>query len=312
MRHFIIIGFLLAAVAASGQIYIDSYRFGQQLLLNQYPGASAAYSLRRIDGGYMGNAIMVRRSSDGDSLNIGFLNNYLDTVAMKNFCGTGGSDSCFVRRWYDQTGNNQHGEMTTNVNQPLIMIQGVVNRSGGEVAVNVIGRRLLIVPYASYLHNQNQFYAIAVNTPTGIEATATTPTIFAAYTSLNYKASLVWSFSTSLRFGVGGRRTSSDAFLNTISNTDRQNNQVLVIGHLNYNTGVANLFENTINVSTNNSFHIGTMDNTDAGVIRDNIGGWTAGQGYDGHIHEFIIYATNQSTNRSGIETNINNFYSIY
>jgi hypothetical protein len=33
---------------------------------------------------------------------------------------------------------------------------------------------------------------------------------------------------------------------------------------------------------------------------------------YDGNIQEIIMYTSDQSTNRTGIETNINSFYSIY
>ena len=32
----------------------------------------------------------------------------------------------------------------------------------------------------------------------------------------------------------------------------------------------------------------------------------------DFKLNEFIMYNSNQSTNRSGIETNINDFYNIY
>ena len=34
--------------------------------------------------------------------------------------------------------------------------------------------------------------------------------------------------------------------------------------------------------------------------------------GYLGNMQEFILYNTDQSSNRTGIETNINDFYNIY
>ena len=33
---------------------------------------------------------------------------------------------------------------------------------------------------------------------------------------------------------------------------------------------------------------------------------------YNGRMQEVVVYDSDQSTNRSGIETNINDFYSIY
>ena len=58
----------------------------------------------------------------------------------------------------------------------------------------------------------------------------------------------------------------------------------------------------------------GTLDTGNAGTlaIQDMNIGKSGGFSLDGNIQEFIIYPTNQSTNRSGIETNINDHYSIY
>lgn len=55
-------------------------------LLDLYPSASVAYSLRRLSGTYIGSAIRVRRASDNAEQNIGFdaLGN-LDTTALTTF-----------------------------------------------------------------------------------------------------------------------------------------------------------------------------------------------------------------------------------
>ena len=42
-----------------------------QLLLDTNPGASVAYSLRKLSSAYAGSAIRVRRSSDNTEQNIG-------------------------------------------------------------------------------------------------------------------------------------------------------------------------------------------------------------------------------------------------
>jgi hypothetical protein len=64
-------------------------------------GAAAAYSVRRLNGLYTGNAIQVERSSDNTTQDIGFdSNGDLDESALTTFCtGT----TCRVRTWYDQS-----------------------------------------------------------------------------------------------------------------------------------------------------------------------------------------------------------------
>jgi hypothetical protein len=56
-------------------------------LLNKYPGAVAAYSLRKLDKSYTGSAIRVRRSSDNAEQDIRFVNNQLDTESLATFAG---------------------------------------------------------------------------------------------------------------------------------------------------------------------------------------------------------------------------------
>jgi hypothetical protein len=75
----------------------------QNTLLDNYSGAAAAYSLRRIGpSGYFGPAIRVRRDSDNTLRDIGFTSDgQLDTVGLLDFVGVTGSG--FVQTWYDQS-----------------------------------------------------------------------------------------------------------------------------------------------------------------------------------------------------------------
>jgi len=66
------------------------------------PSIAVAYGIRKIVGGYAGNAVTVRRSSDNATSNIGFTSaGDLDTVSLSTFCA---ATSCFVVTWYDQSG----------------------------------------------------------------------------------------------------------------------------------------------------------------------------------------------------------------
>ena len=87
-------------------------------LLDDYPGAAAAYSLRLLDGGYTGSAIRVRRASDDAEQDIGFdSNGDLDTTALATFCS--GTDG-FVKVWYCQSGNSNDATQTVTGSQPKI------------------------------------------------------------------------------------------------------------------------------------------------------------------------------------------------
>jgi hypothetical protein len=55
-------------------------------ILDEYPGAAAAYSLRLLNTDYTGDAVVVRRASDNTTQNIGFVDGELDTDALNTFC----------------------------------------------------------------------------------------------------------------------------------------------------------------------------------------------------------------------------------
>jgi hypothetical protein len=91
-------------------------------VLDSLPTPIAAYGLRHLRSAYTGHAIRVRRNSDNSEENIGFTaNGSLDTTALSNFCGV---SSCFIRTWYDQSGNGYNATQTTTANQPLLVNAG--------------------------------------------------------------------------------------------------------------------------------------------------------------------------------------------
>jgi hypothetical protein len=101
----------------------------QNTLLDNYSGAAAAYSLRRIGpSGYFGPAIRVRRDSDNTLRDIGFTSDgQLDTVGLLDFVGVTGSG--FVQTWYDQSGNGRDAIQNTTTAQPFIVTSGSIERS---------------------------------------------------------------------------------------------------------------------------------------------------------------------------------------
>jgi hypothetical protein len=100
--------------------------------------AATAYSLRRLNCSYAGNAVRVRSSAAGSpTLDIGFTSNGdLDTAALKTFVG---ANSAFVTIWYDQSGNSRNAIQATAGSQPRLVNASVVERQGNMPAVRFLG-----------------------------------------------------------------------------------------------------------------------------------------------------------------------------
>jgi hypothetical protein len=94
-------------------------------LLNSYPNAAVAYSVRLLRNGYTGNSMRVRRSSDNAEQNIGFDGSgNLDTTSLTNFIT--GSTNGFITTWYDQSGNGNDAVQTSATSQPIIVSGGTI------------------------------------------------------------------------------------------------------------------------------------------------------------------------------------------
>jgi hypothetical protein len=135
-----------------------------QFLLDQFSGAAAAYSLRRLRNAYTGSCIRVRRSSDNAELDIGFTSTgVLDTVALLAHVGAGNG---FVTTIYDQSGNARNFTQTIGANQPRIVLAGVVDTKNGNPCIVTSGSQHMSVPSSTglfnFLHNGTASSAFAV------------------------------------------------------------------------------------------------------------------------------------------------------
>ena len=97
-----------------------------QFLLDLYPGAAAAYSLRVLSSDFKNAAIIrVRRSSD--SAESDFTASEITDGTLTAW--TGANDG-FVRTWYDQSGNDRHATQATAGSQPMIVNAGSLVTDG--------------------------------------------------------------------------------------------------------------------------------------------------------------------------------------
>ena len=265
---------------------IGSEDFGFTGLLDDYPNAAAAYSLRLLSNTYTGSAIRVRRSSDNTEQDIGFVSNELDTYALTTFCiGTNG----FVKTWYDQSGNGHNFAQTTASLQPQIV-------SGGTYlqAINMDNTDDYMVAVSNYTA-QIQQSIFTVFQRGGISSGQ-----FPLLASNNLNDCGFFSSSTVLFYNPN-RRQGSVANINYPSS-------IALYSLFKTNNGNATdvlfAFVNSVSSGNKSGTLTGnaiTLNYLNRSVTPD-----------DKKIKEIIIYTSDQSSNRTGIETNINDFYSIF
>lgn len=109
-----------------------------EYLLDDYPAAAAAYSVRRLSSSYLGPALRVRRNAEPfDEMDINFSRDGgLDEQAIIDF---GGSDELRVSKWYDQSGQLRHGEQDIPSLQRQIYDGNTVNKENGRPSLSRSG-----------------------------------------------------------------------------------------------------------------------------------------------------------------------------
>jgi hypothetical protein len=276
------------------------------LLLDSYSGAAAAYSLRKLNGSYTGNAIRVRRSSDNTEMNIGFdAGGNLNTIALLAFVGSGDG---FVTTWYDQSGNGRNAQQTTAANQPFIVNSGSLYTLNGKAIIrnpnaNVI--RCLITPMMSNAISR-PISIITSGKVYGLPTNGYGNPAWYLGGSVNLGGGSRYEFSVSPSgFGVIRREVSTST---SVSNTSNFNTTFIQQGHFGTSllTGRFNGTDSTTPISDTNQFTVNSYitligANAIATDFMANIG-----------MYEYIFYFTDKTSDRVAIESNINSYYSIY
>jgi hypothetical protein len=253
------------------------------LLLDLYPNAAAAYSLRKLRTAYSGAAIRVRRSSDNTEMDIGFTDNVLDTAALLSFCG---SESGFVSTWYNQATSNNATQATAG-NQPQLVLNGSL--------IMVNGKPALTFDSVNDSFNFSTIAIAASNYNTFVGKRDLSGRRLYSFGGNQYINGL-WSDNIHYFQGKATSylaRTSADA----------TTNQIMLTG-LN-SSGIMSIYKNGA-LSISNEVAYSLVMNTNS------IGSYLSGNLLFGHLQETVLWNIDQSTNRTAIETNINNHYAIY
>jgi len=283
-----------------GSIY-DKSNAGETLLsgggfegfLNQFPNASLGLSLDLLDSDYTGFCIRVRRSNN-DELDIGFVNNELDTASLLDFVGSG---NCFVSIWYDQSGEGNNLLQTLASSQPQIVSNGSLILENGKPCIDFLGSKFMALDsfQAGEFPYDYITYAVVSQKQTG--------------KNYIYDSSNRHTLTTDL-FGFGSVLT---GLLKTVGgangvsqNNVLQNNQILI----------------SALQSEQSTLHINNVDksddvrggNIDRGSFTDLYLGSriSASFNWSGNMQEIIIFKSGQGQQRIQAQNNINSRYNIY
>jgi SPP1 family predicted phage head-tail adaptor len=257
------------------------------LLLDLYPNAAAAYSLRKLRTAYSGSAIRVRRSSDNTEQDIGFTAlNVLDESALTTFCGAGNG---FVTTWYDQSGNANNATQTTAANQPQIVSNGSVIIQNSKPSIRFDASQITL-----QLQNISPTTYFAVN-----KINTVNPVNYLLWNTVNIQGFFLHGTNTVINNKIG-LFDSTNARLSSLNGTT---NRVLYFWH----------YSTLYNVATDNNTSVQITGSTTKLSINQISRFLTETDvGLNSNLQEIIIYTNDNLSNRTGISTNINTHYAIY
>ena len=256
----------------------------QDLFLDTYTGAAAAYSVRKLDKDYTGSCMRIRRASDDAETDIGFdSNGDLDTAAIATHCG---ASAGYVSVWYDMSGNSLNATQSTEGNQPQIYNGTAVITVNGKPALYQGGLQSATItplaqPNTAFIVNKLDVLKGAV--------------LFDGKTSGN--RNVLTHGGSPIQIGMFAGST-------TVRNTASDLNQRLY--SVLFDGSNSEIWKDSTSITTGNpgthsmdGFSINTIFN---GTIDDG-----------DNIQELLFWNSDQDTvgNRTGIETDIKTYFSI-
>ena len=255
-------------------------------LLDSYPGAFGAYSLRKLRQEYTGNAIRVRRSIDNQKKDIGFdLDGNLDTAMLQLFAG---GNTAFVEIWYDQGLQSNDIVQTSTTLQPRIVnSDGTLVYEGTQVAM--------------------RFDAVNDNVMSGNNISSQDITMVTVANATGAMLSMIDSYNDGheLFYASSQARMATNDTDLVIESPNLMKTQRLVFAT--YDGATQKM---SVDGTESTQALVTTLNYSQPITIGQR--SQAAANFLNGKVQEVIVYASDQSANRTGIESNINTHYSIY
>jgi len=252
-------------------------------LLDTY-SATAAYSLRQLKTGVT-SVVRVRRSSDNREEN--FTATEITDGTLAGFCGGGNG---FVVTWYDQSGNANDATQSVASSQPRIVLSGVIDTDTNGTPTLYLPTGNSYFNLTSNINEVQQFHNFSVFTRPA-SGNRTTTSLGAASND--------WIFS----WATGNARR-TDLNTNVSYDTSTSTGLFLQNNNRNSSNGVECWF---------NGSSIGTGSITTSSFVFTQLLRYSTSGNSAGSLHSEVIYfESDQSSNRTDIESDINTYYSIY
>ena len=283
--------------------------------LDTYTGASAAFSVRLLRTAYTGDIMRVRRSSDNVEADVGFdasnelsltspISNTSDAQSYTDFADfvdhTGTPSDAFVRYWYDQSGNANDGGQATSTQQPKIYDGSFITNTNGNTAVQFIRTSSTSLSTPSFDMIDTGWFCTTVAEKNGAVGDQK---YIDSFGNVNDRTGAIFRHPTSLE---------------TMQATSTGGGGATVTGSIATNVSYIWTSENTLsnlNLYINGS-SAGTASITSQG---DDANGFDIGkrkgltEGYsDTFSSEIIYWPSDQSSNRTDIEDNLNGHFQIF
>lgn len=266
--------------------------------LDTYTGAEYAFAFRELRSAYSGPLVQIRRSSDSALKDFYGDSNHELSLSSEDGAGTSlatwiGANDGFVRTWYDQSGNANDSTQTSSALQPQIVTSGVVDITATKAIANF---------------TNDEMYTATTAMPTF--------SIFCVG-SVNSGASQGTMFSggndASNRFDFGPRVVSGNRIYVNQSATPQSI------------TGTSIAFDDDVYLMSafNGGYAVDGASST-SGTITSEILAYTQpfrlGSRYwnagsvpsQTKIQTLIVYASDQTSNKTAIEDALNTYYTIY
>ena len=234
-------------------------------------------------------------SFDNQWINTGnTLSDWQDKIGSKDATAINGTPTTtdfsawdgYVTKWYDQSGNDNHAEQTTEASQPKIVDAGVLVTEGGAPAIKPDG----VDDHLDLTSN----------------ITGGDYSVFATYQSSSNPSYL---FSASGGYLNVGRRAGTGVWVYNHSGggllTSTSHPSTRVLGHFQGIGEDVSIYGNGALIDSASG--VGVNPTSIAGII----GNYGPTYYWDGTIQEIIIYDSDQSDNRKAIESNIGDHYGI-
>jgi len=273
-------------------------------LLDDYPGAAAAYSVRLLSSTYSGPLVRIRKDTGGQPEK-DFYPDSNNELSLNSSDGGGttlgswiGSNDGYVVTWYDQTLNSLglDLEQSSASAQPQIVIGGSLNVVNSKPSLNFDG--------SNWMNTVSLDVADGIAQPWSIthigKSNTLTPQAFAGvWANQNLEARLLFDGSSPVNYFIQAGFNGTDGNIDT--------NQHVFNTIFDFPNSISKFYKDnseeilSANTPANRDFRGFTLGSVNTGGTRP----------VNHEFQEVILYP-NELSDINGINTNINDYFNIY